>query len=109
MRQEEAFKKVKELLNSAHMLVHYDPDKECDPSPYGMGAVIPHVMEERSEIPIGFASRTLMAAEKGYSQIDKEGLAIVFVMKRFHQYLYGHTFKIYPDPKPFLSLFGDNR
>lgn len=47
-----------------------------------------HTMEDGSEKPIGFASLTLTAAEKGYSQLDKEGSAIVFAVKPFHQYLW---------------------
>ncbi|KAF4090749.1 hypothetical protein AMELA_G00055870, partial [Ameiurus melas] len=47
--QEKAFREVKELLHSAKLLVHYDPDKDivlsCDASPYGVGAVLSHVME----------------------------------------------------------------
>ena len=111
--QKKAFKDVKELLHSAKLLVHYDPDKEivlsCDTSPYGVGAVLSHVMEDGSEKPVGFASRTLTAAEKGYSQLDKEGFAIVFAVKHFHQYLYGRVFKIHTDHKPLMSLFSETR
>ena len=39
---------------------------------------------------IAYASRLLNPAEKRYSQIDKEGLAIVFGVKKFHHYLYIH-------------------
>ena len=39
--QERAFKDVKKLLTSTHLLVHFDPDREllvaCDASPYGLG------------------------------------------------------------------------
>ncbi|XP_024921034.1 uncharacterized protein K02A2.6-like [Cynoglossus semilaevis] len=111
--QEKAFNKVKELLHSAKLLVHFDPDKEvtlsCDASPYGVGAVLSHVMGDGSEKPIGYASRTLTAAEKGYSQLEKEGLAVVFAVKRFHQYLYGRPFTIHTDHKPLMSLFGETR
>jgi len=46
-------------------------------------------MEDGSEKPLGFMSRTMTPAEKRYSQLDKEGLAIMFGIKRFHKYIYG--------------------
>ncbi len=56
------------------------------------------------ERPIGFVSRTLTAAEKNYSQLEKEGLAVVFGVKKFHKYLYGHKFVICTDHQPLLSF-----
>ncbi len=111
--QAAAFIKVKNLMQSASVLVHFDPEKEltvsCDASPYDIGDVLSHVMEEDSEKPIAFASRTLTKAEKGYSQLDKEGLAIVFAVKRFHQFLYGRPFTVFTDHKPLMSLFSEHK
>ena len=47
-------------------------------------------------------SCTLSCAEKRYSQIEKEALAIIFSVKKFHQYLHGQNFS---DHKPLQYLF----
>ena len=85
--QEDAFNQVKAALTSSDVLIHYDPEKEI----------------------ITFASRSLSPAEKNYSQLDREGLAIVFGVKRFHQYLCGRQFTIYTDHKPLEAIFSSNK
>jgi len=59
------------------------------------------------ELPIAFASRSLVPAEKNYSQIDKEALTIIFEVKHFHQYLFGRHFTIKSDHKPLQHLLGE--
>ena len=109
--QRQSFMRAKELLLSADVLVHYDPNKriilQCDASSYGVGAVLSHIMDDGSEHPVGFASRTLNAAERNYSQLDKEAAAIMFVVKKFHKQIYGRRFKIITDHQPLVSLFSD--
>ena len=103
-RQKKAFQQVKDLLWSGRVLTDFDDHLplvlECDASPYGLGAVLSHRMPNGEEKPVGFASRTLTKAESNYSHLDKEGLAIVFGVKRFHQYLHGRHFVIRTDHKP---------
>ena len=41
--------------------------------------------------------------------LDKEMLAVVFAVKKFHQFLYGRHLKIYTDHKPFLGLLHPER
>ena len=80
-------------MTSDCILVHFDPAKPlivaCDASPYGVGVVLSHRMESGKDQPIGFSSHTLAPAEKKYSQLEKEGLAVIFGVKRFRQYLLG--------------------
>ena len=66
-------------------------------------------MEDGTEQPIAFASRSLSQAERKYSQLDKEALAIVFGVKRFHQFLFGRRFTILSDHQPLKYLFGEHR
>ena len=106
---EEAFIKVKELIASDMVLTHYDPGRPlrlaCDASPVGIGAVLSHIMDDGSERPIAFASRTLSKTEKNYSQIDKEALALVWGVKKFHLYLFGRHFTLVTDHDPLTSIF----
>jgi hypothetical protein len=107
---DEVFCKVKEVISSKQVLVHYDPQKELilsvDASPYGVGAVLSHRMGNGQELPIEYASRTLSPAESNYSQIEKEGLAIIFGIKKFHLFLYGRRFMLVTDHKPLTRIFG---
>ena len=49
----------------------------------GVGKVLYFVMSDVKEKPLGYVSHSLTSAEKGYSQIGKEGLAIVFGVTPF--------------------------
>ena len=82
------------------MLVDFDPNEAvivaCDASLYGLRAVLSHIMEDGSERPTAFVLRTLTpAGKKKYSQINKEALAVVFGVRKFHQFLYGRPFILY--------------
>ena len=111
--QEMAFQAAKNTLQANSLLVHYDGLKPlilaCDASPYGVGAVLSHIMPDGAERPVAYASRTLTPAEKNYSQLEKEGLAVVYGVKKFHNYLWGRHFSIESDHQPLLHLFGESR
>ena len=103
---------AKRRLLSSDVLVHFDPKLplklDTDASAYGVGAVLSHVFENGKERPIAFASRTLSAAERNYSQLEKEALSIIFGVKKFYQYLYGHSFVLVTDHKPLTTILGPN-
>ena len=111
--QRETVKAIKAYLQSEPLLVHHDVTKpivvSCDASPYGIGAVLSHVDSDGLEHPVAFASRKLASAERNYSQLDKEGLALVFAVKKFHKYLSGREFALVTDHRPLLGLLGENK
>ena len=59
-KENNSFNKAKELLSSENLLVHYDTKKPL--IPYGLSAVLSHIMEDGSETHIAFAPRTLSKA-----------------------------------------------
>lgn len=101
--QETAMREIKRLVTEAPVLAFYDPSKElaieCDASQYGLGAVLMQLGR-----PIAYASRALTPTEVRYAQIEKEMLAIVFALERFHQYSFARKTIVYSDHKPLESI-----
>jgi transposase InsO family protein len=110
--QEQAFERCKQMLVEPGVLVHFDASLElfleCDASDYGLGAVIFHRIDG-SDRPVAYASRTLCPAERNYCQLEKEALALVFGVKKFHHYLLGREFGLLTDHRPLLGLLGEDR
>ena len=105
---DEAFKKSKELLTNNKILELYDPNKpiivQTDASPYGVGAVMSHLVNG-VEKPVLFAPSSLSPAEKNYSQLHREALAIIFAVKKFNKYIYGKEFTIVTDHQALCEIF----
>ncbi|XP_037930890.1 uncharacterized protein K02A2.6-like [Teleopsis dalmanni] len=101
----------KQILSSELLLAHYDPLKNivvaADASNYGLGACIFHESDDGSMKVICHASRSLTPTEKQYSQIEKEALALIFAVTKFHRMVFGRRFKLQTDHKPLLAIFGD--
>ncbi|XP_054723042.1 uncharacterized protein K02A2.6-like [Uloborus diversus] len=108
-----AFEKVKRLLSAETLLTHFDEKKPiiltCDTSQFGIGAVLSHQLEDGTEAPIAYYSRTMNKTEHRYAQIDKEALAIIQGVKKFYNFLFGQKFEIRSDHKPLLGLLAPNK
>jgi len=75
-QQSKAFQLAKKALQVDSLLAHYDPAKwllvACDASPLGLDTVLSHIMPDGQEKPIAYALRTLTAAERCYSELEKK-------------------------------------
>ena len=82
------------LISRAPVLSYYDPLKELtlenDGCEYGLGAAL--IQEEQ---PVAYASRSLSDTEKRYAQIEKELLAVVYGLERFHHYTHGRKVNVF--------------
>ena len=94
-------------------MVHYDNARPlvlaCDASPYGLGAVLSHIIKDGQECPVAYALCTLTPAEKNYSQLEKEALGVVFSVQKFHKYLYGRHFIIESDHRPLSFILRNSK
>jgi hypothetical protein len=85
------------------VLKYYDPKEEltlqCNASLTGLGASL-----LQNGQPIAFASRALTDVETRYAQIEKEMLAVVFGLERFHRYTYGRSVNVDSDHKTLESI-----
>ncbi|XP_058456616.1 uncharacterized protein K02A2.6-like [Malaya genurostris] len=109
----DAFLKVKEEMQSERFLVHYSTELPLilatDASPYGVGAVLSHIMPDGTERPIMYASKTLNDTQRRYKQIDREAFAIIFGVRKFYQYLYGRKFLLVTDNEPVKQIFSETK
>ena len=75
----------------------------CYASPYGLSAILTQYYKDKNKKGVvDYASRSLTEKEQGYSQIEREALAILFGCTISQVYLLGKHFKIMTDHKPLL-------
>ena len=108
-----AFDTVKNVFAEGHILQHfnvnYETCLETDSSSYGVGAVLlQRASKDAPWLPIQFASQTLNAAEKNYSQLEREGLSVVFGLDKLKKNI-GSKFTIFNYHKPLHSLFAKDK
>ena len=110
---EQAFREIKNKRTSDLFLTHFDPNLDiilaCNASTHGVGACILHKWNDGQVRPIAYANRLLIPAERNYSQIEKEALAIIFAVTKFNRYIHGRRFTLQTDHKPLVTIFGSKK
>lgn len=105
---EVSFTILKECLTTSPVLSYPDFRKEfiltTDASTTALGAVLSQG-EIGKDLPVAYGSRTLNSAERNYSTIERELLAIVWATHTFRPYLLGRKFTVVTDHRPLLWLF----
>lgn len=106
--QDRAFNELKKRLCNAETLGIFDKNAKtrlvADASPVAIGAVLTQETSEGRRV-ISYASRSLTACERRYSQTEREALAIVYACERFHIWLYGIEFDLVTDHKALEFIF----
>ena len=86
---QESFEKIKKTLTLDLSLIHYDLTLDIIvtsvASSYGIGTYILHKLPDGARKAVAHASRSLLPAEKQYSQIEKEALGVIFAVTKFHR------------------------
>jgi len=102
------FEKMKELLTGATVLVFPNFDRELlletDASIKGLGAVLAQKQDDSRVRPIAYASRTLQPHEKNYGVSELEALGVVWALKHFRHYIYGHHCQVFTDHEALKAL-----
>lgn len=97
------FEQLKAAITEKSTLRYFNTSKtptlQVDASIKGLGASLLQDGE-----PIAYASKSLSDAETRYACIERELLAIVFGVQRFHTYLYGRPFHVITDHKPLVMI-----
>ena len=102
---------LKKKLVEAPVLVYPNFDLgfvlETDASYFGLGAVLSQKLVDQLLHPVSFSSRSLSPSEKNYAVTELETLAVVWAMKHYRAYLYGHDVQVVTDHSAVKSLLSN--
>ena len=99
-----AFSLTKEDISKNITLPYFNPNcsttLQTDASKKGLGAVL-----LQNSKPVMFVSRALTGSEGNYQNLERECLATIWGMEKFHYFLYGKEFTLETDQKPLVSIY----
>ena len=98
-----AFSRTKEKISNNVTLPYFNPKSattlQTDASIKGLGAVI-----LQDSKPVMFMSRAFTGSERNYQNLERECLATIWGVEKFHYFLYGKQFTLETNQKPLVSI-----
>ena len=95
---------TKEEISKNVTLPYFNPNfsttLQTNASKKGLGAVL-----LQNSKPVMFTSRALTRSERNYQNLERECLATIWGMEKFHYFLYGKEFTLETDQKPLVSIY----
>jgi hypothetical protein len=113
-----AFFKMKDMLGSATMLWHYDPNKPLfiavDASTTGHGSILYQPRWEGDNYPcaeniVSYRSHGWKKEQRRYFQnaYRLEFMGLIQALKDHRQYIWGRKFTVFTDHKPLTTMFSE--
>jgi transposase InsO family protein len=103
-----AFDLIKNVLSSEPVVRLPDFSRpftvRSDASSTGIGAALMQSDDDGVLHPVLYASRKLLDRETRYSTVERECLALVWAVDKFHRYLFGSHFFVETDHRPLTYL-----
>ena len=100
LREGEAFKELKKVLQHAPVLQLANPTRDyivtTNANDFAMGAVLSQLWED-GEHPIAYELRKMNAPERSYPTHEQELLAVIHALRVWRHYLLGKQFEIVTD------------
>ena len=98
---QQSFDTLKQKMVTAPILVFPNWSKEChvhiDASSISLGEMLAQPRVGDIDHSLAFASRNLSTTEINYTTTEREGLAMVYALQKFHHYLLGGHFEMFID------------
>ena len=99
---------MKLALANSETMAYYVPDTATnvivDASPIGIGAILSQKQKTGEFRPVLYASKALNPTEQRYSQAERENVAVLWALKKFHYYIYDREFTVITDHQPLTKL-----
>ncbi len=106
-KQDSAFQELKNSISADFELAIFNPNAKTivtvDASDVGLGAQLSQIQDCR-EVPVQFASHTLLDRERNFAVNEREALACLWAIERWEKFLLGNPFTLRTDHSSLLTL-----